>query len=174
MRRTAQRHGSDEFGRTGLGPVAADRGLGAASGILVDALAESESGITPGPPISGRVIALGVALLVVTAVLIAWVSPSFGSHALPAGEYEAIWIGVASPELDGGVLSVQLLPDVTDGQEIPTWIARVGPNTVISVNGQTTDAAGLAQRLGPTMVRADVGAPADGEISRIEIDTWGD
>ena len=68
MPKKSRTHGSDEFGRPGSSSLSGlDAPMfGAASSIMVDALVERESGVTPPPPrISVKAIVIGLAVMFV-------------------------------------------------------------------------------------------------------------
>lgn len=174
MSRGSRRHTSVEFGRTGLGPAAAigDRGLGAAPGVIVDGLVETESGVTPGPGIPVRTIALafGVLVFVAVALAVAFTLAAIPDP-LPAGIHEDIWLGVAPDGSSGVDIEYQLMPDVAEGEDTPQWTAGPVAETVIVIDGQVVSAEALLNHLQDGMVRADVTAPEDGLVSRIDIST---
>lgn len=174
MSRGPRRHTSDEFGRTGLGPAAAigDRALGAAPGVIVDGLVEAESGVTPGPGIPLRTIAVTLGMLaVVAAVLAVAITLAAAPDPLPAGVHEDVWLGVSATGSGEADVECRLMPDVAEGEATPEWAAGPADDAVIVIDGRAVTAEGLVEYLQVGMVRADVTAPDDGLISRIDITT---
>ncbi|MGB4594073.1 MAG: hypothetical protein WBI63_09935 [Coriobacteriia bacterium] len=176
MARRSRQHTSDEFGRTGLGSAAAigDRALGSASGVLVDGLAEAESGVTPGPGPSGRSVLIGFgALLLLAAVIITVATVLSAPETLAAGSHRGVWVGTASLHPSETDLELQLMPDATGEEEVPVWAARADERTAIVIDGRPVGTAELIDYLGNGMVRSDVTSTDEGVISRIEIVTPG-
>lgn len=174
MRKRSREHTADEFGRPGLGSAAAigDRALGAAPGVIVDGLVEAESGVTPGPGISARtsLVAFGVLALVAVAIITA-VTVLSAPDPLPAGIHRDVWLGMASEKPQEMNLTFQLMPDVPEGEETPEWAAQAAGQIVLLIDGRTVTVGELIAYLQGGMVRADVTAPQEGVVSRIEITT---
>ena len=174
MRGRPREHTSDEFGRTGLGSAAAigDRALGAAPGVIVDGLVEADSGMTPGPGISSRKLALAFGALALVAIAIA-VGLAIMSipDPLPVGVHEGVWLGVSSAASRGADIEFRLMPDAGEGESTPEWAADPAAETVFVIDGQVVTADTLAGYLQGGMVRADVTASSEGSVSRIEITT---
>ena len=174
MSRGSRRHTSDEFGRTGLGPAAAigDRALGAAPGVIVDGLVEAESGVTPGPGIPVRTVAAIFGVLALVAVVLAVaITLAAAPDPLPAGVHEDVWLGATASGSGEADLEYRLMPDVAEGETTPEWAADPAGEVVIVIDGQVVTADGLVEYLQSGMVRADVTAPDDGLVSRIDITT---
>jgi hypothetical protein len=90
---------------------------------------------------------------------------------LPAGIHEDVWLGASSTGSRGADVEYRLMPDVAEGEATPEWAAGPAGEVVIVIDGQVVTADGLFDHLQGGMVRADVTAPEDGLISRIDITT---
>jgi hypothetical protein len=172
--RRSREHTSDEFGKPGLGPAAAigDRGLGAASGVLVDGLVERERGVTPGPGVSSRTITIGLLVMVVVAVVVLVAATVLSApRPLPAGSYPDVWIGLGSAGEDGPDTRFVVETEAAVDDEVTWWAATVDPEASITIDGRSADAEGLAEYLEAGMWRASVTADAEGVVSRVEVVT---
>lgn len=172
MSRRFRQHTSHEFGRPGLGSAGAigDRGLGAASGVLVDGLVERESGVTPGPGVSGRAITVGFLMMVAVAVAtLVTVTVLSAPRPLPAGSYPSAWIGLGSAREDGPDTRFVVETEAAGGDEVTWWAATVGRGASITIDGRPAEVVDLATYLEDGMWRANVSADAEGVISRIEV-----
>jgi len=107
MPKKSRTHGSEEFGRPGSSSISGlDAPMfGASSSIMVDALVERESGVTPPPPlISVKAIVIGLAVMFVIGVIGASLllrtlpsKPAYGGSLPGASNEDANW---TAPALD--------------------------------------------------------------------------
>jgi hypothetical protein len=152
MSKSSRAHSSDEFGQAGSSSLSGLDApmIGASSSIMVDALVESESGITPPPPaISVKAVAIAMAVLFVVGVAglttIAWLRPPAVDTTARLG-YAADGTGMISGDLDGvsgdgetsGSLSIVTTQTVVvDGQsESRRAEVAYDSSTVFVVNGR--------------------------------------
>jgi len=169
MRLRLRQHSGDEFGRPGLGSATAigDRGLGSASGVVVDGIVEREAGTTPGPFVSSRTIAivLGAAALVSAVIMVTFAIMAQPAP-LPSGIHRSVWVGAAASDAKLVFLSE---PDEND--EVTEWTARAAEQAAYLIDGRSVSFSEFAAELEEGMWPADVTASTDGVFTRVEIIT---
>ena len=181
MSKASRPHSSDEFGKSGSSSLSGLDApmIGASSSILIDAIAERESGVTPPPPaISVRAVVVALILLFlvgVTGVTVLRLTDKSHVVAPFTLRYAPDGTGVVIGEIDGVSAgeSEALMSIVTasfvevDGQPVAQRAeVLVDSSTVFLVNGRPLGdtSASDSTRLTPSDV---TGWPARVEYSRM-------
>lgn len=161
MKRGSQEYESDSFGRPMSGSL---RGLnppmiGAPSAIIVDGIVERETGTTPAPPaITLRAVAVVVGIMFVLGLLV--FALFLGPKQLPAGSHTGLWLEVGSP--------FEFTSEPDEYEEVETWRAEPGPDTVFSVDGTRVSASEFADAFPRDgALRVNVTASSEGTIERV-------
>jgi len=179
MARKKREHTADEFGRFGSGSSSVggvlNGPMAGGSAVVVDALVEKESGVTPGPPV---ISVKSLAVILVVMILAGFAGYALlmtleGAKPIPVGRHEGLSLNFDPAQGIEVGSRLELMTNPTWDGEVTTWRAKTDAGTTYYVDGRQATLAEIEAVLGgPDAVVVDVESSEPGTIDRLGVSRY--